>query len=66
MYAAARTDSQQREYFTPQFKQTARAMAIRDLIESTGMKAYLDGVDNGGYSTFKIEPLAMKYMGFKK
>lgn len=65
-YAAARTDSQQLGYFTPQFKETARAMAIRDLIQSIGMDAYLNRVDDPGYYQFTILPRAEEYMRIEK
>ncbi len=66
LYVAARADSQQRKYFTPQFKKSAEAMAIRDLIQSIGMEAYLDRVGTPGYYESAILPRVEEYLGIKK
>ncbi len=66
LHAAARADSQQRGYFTPQLKESAKAMAIRDLIQSIGMEGYLDRMGTGEFYKFTILPRALEYMRNKK
>lgn len=66
LLAAAQADCRQRGHFTMKLRRTAQAMAIRDLIQSIGMVAYLDLLGTVEYSARYVEPRAMEYMGIKK
>ena len=65
LHEAARAHCEQLGHFTTQFKKTARAMAIRDLIQSMGMEGYLDLLGIPGHYKFTILPRAMEYMGIR-